>query len=153
DINLDLPDAAPGALAALGVKQPDQPPVPPEKATLPNTELPPAALEAFEAIVGGDHVRTDHEARVGHTRGWSTPDLLKLPRGDASDAPDAVVYPGSHDEVVALLKACSELRIAVVPFAGGTSVVGGLAADRGSFAGLITIDVGRLDEIGEIDGV
>ena len=40
------------------------------------------------------HVRSDAAVRVRHTRGWSTPDLLKLRSGDASDAPDAVVFPG-----------------------------------------------------------
>ena len=80
-----------------------------------------------------------------HTRGWSTPDLLRLRAGDASDAPDAVVLPGPHDEVVGVLAACTAHRVAVVPYAGGTSVVGGLVAARDGFAGVITVDLARLD--------
>jgi len=63
------------------------------------------------------------------------------------------VFPGNHDEVVAVLKACSEHRIAVIPFAGGTSVVGGLVATRQDFAGVITLDVGRLDAVGDVDEI
>jgi len=153
DIDLDLPAASPAALAALGVKAPERAPVPPDQATLPAAQLPPAALKALESVVGTEHVHTDAAARVAHTRGWSTPDLLKLRAGDASDAPDAVVFPGNHDEVVAVLKACSEHRIAVIPFAGGTSVVGGLVAARQDFSGLITLDVGRLDAVGDVDEI
>ena len=59
------------------------------------------------------------------------PTCCKLRAGDASDAPDAVVLPGTHDEVVARARAAArEHRVAVVPFAGGTSVVGGLVAAR-----------------------
>ena len=46
------------------------------------------------------------------------------------DAPDAVVAPADAAQVQAVLQACSEAGVAVVPFAGGTSVVGGLAPER-----------------------
>ncbi len=49
----------------------------------------------------------------------------------ASDAPDVVVRPADHDEVAALVAWCSEHRVALVPFGGGTSVVGGLVGAAG----------------------
>lgn len=49
--------------------------------------------------------------------------------GDVTDTPAAVVLPDGHDEVLAVLAACAEHRLALVPFGGGTSVVGGLAPD------------------------
>lgn len=153
DAQVELPAAAPAALSALGVRPPEHPPVPPEQATVPPSSLPAAARAALVAAVGADHVSQDHAARVAHTRGWSTPDLIRLRAGDASDAPDAVVYPGSHDETLAVLRACDEHRVAVVPFAGGTSVVGGLVAARDGFAAVIALDVRRLDEVGPVDGV
>ena len=48
-----------------------------------------------------------------------------------SGAPDAVAYPADADEVAALLRACAEHQVAVVPFGGGTSVVGGVEPLRG----------------------
>src|SRR6266508_937206 len=148
-----LPAAAVTALGHLGVKAPAGGPVDPSEITLTEPALPPAARSALELVVGADHLDGSAAARVGHTRGYSTPDLLRLRAGDATDAPDVVVSPGSHDEVVAVLKACTEHRIAVVPYAGGTSVVGGLAPVREGFAAVVTLDVRRLDRLTALDEV
>ena len=148
----ELPPAAEELLTALGATPPP-PAVDPAEAALPTSTLSPAALAALRAAVGDDHVHTDHDARVRHTGGFSTPDLLRLRAGDGSDAPDAVVYPGTHDEVVALLSACSEHAIAVVPFSGGTSVVGGLTARRDGFAGVVALDPRRMDALVGVDPV
>jgi alkyldihydroxyacetonephosphate synthase len=145
-----LPAAATETLAAFGVKAPAEEPVELAELTLPE---PAFDLAPVIEAVGAEQLRTDAATRIGHTRGWSTPDLLRLRAGDLTDAPDAVAYPGSHDEVVALLAACERLNVAVVPFAGGTSVVGGLAPDRSGFAGVVALDVKRLDAVLDIDTV
>lgn len=121
--------------------------------SLPEPSLGPEALQAIVSIVGDEHVLVDDESRIRHTRGKSTPDLLRLRAGDASDAPDAVVLPGSHDEVLSVLQACSESRVAVVPFGGGSSVVGGLTPVRSGFAGAIALDVRRLNRLVSLDEV
>lgn len=149
----ELPDAAAGALQALGVTTPERGPVKVDEIPLAQVALGEQAQSELESIVGAEHVTSEHAARVAHTRGWSTPDLLKIRAGDASDAPDAVVYPGSHDEVLAVLEVCSRLRVAVVPYSGGTSVVGGLAPARDWFAGVIALDMGRLDQLVNVDPV
>jgi len=118
---------------------------------LPDRTLPADFRSAIAVLIGADNVRTDHETRVRHTRGKSTPDLIRMRTGDGSEAPDAVVYPGSHQEVQALVELCAEHRIAVVPFGGGTSVVGGLAADGTGFNGVVALDVGRLDRLVDLD--
>ncbi len=105
------------------------------------------------ALVGPDQVSTDHDTRVLRTRGKSTPDLLRLRQGDGSDSPDAVVRPATHDEVQAVLDWCVERHVALVPFGGGTSVVGGLTARRDGFAGVISLDLGRLDRLVGVDQV
>ncbi len=87
-------------------------------------------LAELAAIVGAEHVLTDHETRLHRTRGKSTPDLLKLRGGDGSDSPDAVVRPGTHEEVAEVIAWCVGHHVALVPFGGGTSVVGGLVARR-----------------------
>jgi len=148
-----LPEAAAAALVHLGVKPPEHEPVAPERIALTPPALPAAARAALEAAVGAEQVDDSDAARIGHTRGWSTPDLLRLRAGEAADTPDGVVSPGSHDEVVAVLKACAEHRIAVVPYAGGTSVVGGLAPVREGFAAVVTLDVRRLDRLTALDEV
>ena len=95
----------------------------------------------------------DDAVRRQRTRGKSTPDLLRQRAGDLSDAPDVVVRPAGHDDVQAVLGYAQEHRIVVVPFGGGTAVTGGLAPDRDGFAGVISLDLGRMRSLLALDPV
>ena len=53
-----------------------------------------------------------------------------------------MLFPGSADQVGAVLAACAE-RVAVVPFGGGTSVVGGVEPLRDGFAAVVSLDLRR----------
>ncbi|WP_082801375.1 FAD-binding oxidoreductase [Herbidospora cretacea] len=136
---------------SLGVVPPAGEPAGFGDVRLPATELSPFVLDSLRSIVGAEQVRTDADARIRHTRGKSTPDLLKMRMGDGSDAPDAVVLPASHHEIAGLLSVCTAERVAVVPFGGGTSVVGGVVADRAGFAGVVALDLRRLDRLVSVD--
>ena len=118
---------------------------------LPVSRLPSGVRARLEGALGAGNVRDDPEARILHTRGKSTPDLLRIRAGDAADAPDAVLTPTSHDEVLDVLGICSEDRVAVVPFGGGTSVVGGLAAERAGFEGTVALDLARMNRLLGVD--
>ena len=97
-------------------------------------------------------MHTDHETRVRHTRGKSTPDLLRMRAGDGSDAPDVGrAAPPTTTRSPRSSRWCSEHRVALVPFGGGTSVVGGLAARRDGFAGVVSLDLRRLDRLVSVD--
>ena len=118
---------------------------------VPPSALAPALLEPLRTALGAEHVLTDDATRRLRTRGKSTPDLLRARAGDLSDAPDAVVRPGSHDDVAAVLAWAVEHHVAVVPFGGGTSVTGGLAARRDGFAGLVSLDLVRMKRLVSVD--
>jgi alkyldihydroxyacetonephosphate synthase len=137
----------------LGVRPVDADPVELADITVRPSRLAPDALAALESAVnsGAAGLRTDDESRIRHTRGKSTPDLIRIRTGDVADAPDAVVLPESHDEVLAVLRACARHGVAVVPFGGGTSVVGGLSpCGTGAF---IALDLRRLDRLVALDPV
>ncbi|MEU1983890.1 FAD-binding oxidoreductase [Nocardia sp. NPDC019395] len=104
-------------------------------------------------LVGADHVSTEHAARLRHAGGKSTLDLLRRREARPQDAPDAVIYPAGHAQVAAVLAYCSEQGIAVVPFGGGTSVVGGLDPVRGQFDTVIALDLRRLDAMLDCDPI
>jgi alkyldihydroxyacetonephosphate synthase len=136
----------------LGVEE-----APPARVELEAIELPASRLDAgardrIAAIVGAENVRDDQLARVAHAAGRSYPDLVRLRSGQVT-GPDAVVYPSSHDEVRALLELCSNAGIAVVPFGGGTSVVGGVEPDAGPFAAVVAVDLARMSGVVEVDEV
>lgn len=113
--------------------------------------LPEDLRAGLAQIVGAEHVLTDYETRLHRTRGKSTPDLLKLRAGDGSDSPDAVVRPATHEEVAAVIEWCVAHHVALVPFGGGTSVVGGLVARREGYAGVVSLDMVRFDKLLAVD--
>ncbi|MCQ4079545.1 FAD-binding protein [Streptomyces sp. RB6PN25] len=148
-----LPEPVVGLLRdLLGVKPCAAAPVGLDSVAVAPSRLDAAAHDELAVAVGGaQYVRSDAESRIRHTRGKSTPDLLRIRGGEVGDAPDAVVLPGSHDEVLAVLRVCTGNGIAVVPFGGGTSVVGGLAPrPHGPF---VALDLRRLDRLVELDDV
>jgi len=118
---------------------------------LPDIRLPAPVAERLTAVVGPEHASSSPDARVRHAFGKSTIDLLRVRGGNAASAPDLVLSPASHDEVLKLLRICSDERVAVVPYGGGTSVVGGLEPDARGFAGLVALDVRRLNALVELD--
>ncbi len=131
----------------------ERPAVAREEVRLPEVGLDEEQLTALRGVVGDEHVHTTDEWRVARTRGKSTPDLLKMRAGDGSDAPDAVVRPRDHGDVAAVVTWCADNGVALVPFGGGTSVVGGLAARRDGYAGVIALDLRRMTRLLAVDAV
>jgi alkyldihydroxyacetonephosphate synthase len=124
-----------------------------EPVVVPPSRLDGALLDDLRARLGAEHVLTDDATRRLRTRGKSTFDLLRARAGDLSDAPDAVVRPGGHDDVEAVLAWAVEHHVAVVPFGGGTAVTGGLAARREGFAGVVSLDLVRMKRLLAVDPV
>ncbi|MFE1234469.1 FAD-binding oxidoreductase [Streptomyces sp. NPDC058745] len=148
-----LPDAVTGLLRdLLGVTPREDGPSVLDEIDVPAPALTDKARDALRAALGAqDALREDAESRIRHTRGKSTPDLLRIRAGEVDDIPAAVVLPDSHDEVLAVLRACAAHGLSAVPFGGGTSVVGGLAPD--TERPFVALDLRRLDALLAIDEV
>ena len=86
-----------------------------------------------------------------HAAGRSYPDLVRLRSGEGLNVPDAVLAPGSADQVKAVLDVAARERVAVVPFGGGTSVVGGVEPIGEGFAGVVSLDLRGLDRLVDVD--
>ena len=115
--------------------------------------LSPSDREGLAAIVGADNVLVEDRDRLLRAGGKSTLDLLRRRDFGVQDGPDAVLVPGNDDEVAAVLRFCADHSIAVVPFGGGTSVVGGLDPLRGDFKAVVSVDLRRFDELHSLDDV
>ncbi|NUK13364.1 FAD-binding oxidoreductase, partial [Streptomyces lunaelactis] len=148
-----LPDSVIGLLRdLLGVTPRENEPAQLDGIAVPQSPLADDTLRALAECLGdGAYVRTDAESRIRHTRGKSTPDLLRIRAGEVDDIPAAVLLPGSHDEVLAVLRVCAEHGVAAVPFGGGTSVVGGLAPELKRC--FVALDLRRLDGLLALDEV
>jgi alkyldihydroxyacetonephosphate synthase len=127
------------------------PPAPIEQARLQPSDLPPETRTRLEEALGAAAVLVDDPARAIHAGGQSYADLVRRRSGDAGDAPDAVLLPVDAAAVAAVLRICTEDRVAVVPWGGGTSVVGGLASLRGEHRAVVALDLGRLDALLDVD--
>jgi alkyldihydroxyacetonephosphate synthase len=113
----------------------------------PAEPLPPALVDA----VGAESVFDGIEDRVRHATGRGYADLARLRSGHLETAPDAVLLPADAAAVRRVLDACAAEGVAVVPFGGGTSVVGGIEPLRGTHGRLVSLDLARLRGV-EVDG-
>src|SRR5579885_487415 len=92
--------------------------------------------------------------RAGHTYGKSFRDVVRAYRRDFRQPPDLVMFPRDEADVAAVLEWATGARVAVVPYGGGSSVVGGVEPPRDDrFAGVVSLDLGRLDRVLEVDTV
>jgi alkyldihydroxyacetonephosphate synthase len=126
---------------------------PSPRAELDDFELPsPEPLpQALVDAVGEENVFAGTEDRVRHATGCGYADLARLRSGRLDAAPDAVLLPADAETVRRVLDACAAGGVAVVPFGGGTSVVGGIEPLRGTHGRLVSLDLTRLRDV-EVDG-
>jgi len=140
--------SAPALSAQLGIAIEDvQEPV-----ALASVQLPAPRVGVPASLAQISH--TDPHARASHALGKSYMDVVRGFRGVFEHAPDFVVRPRHEAEVEAVLEWCSGARVAAIPYGGGTSVVGGVSPDvGGAYNGAISIDMGALDQVLEVDEV
>ncbi len=151
------PEREAALLRALGRRLGCEPqraaePVELEALEIPLPGLDEAVLAKLRAACGDDGVRTSRLERVSHATGRSLPDLLRLRAGRLDALPEAVVHPPDEGAVAAVLRVAADAGLAVVPFGGGTSVVGGVAPLRGEGQrGVLCLDTTRLDALVRVD--
>ena len=139
-----LPDDECVAIASMLPGLPGRPRAVPRLADL---MLPPSRLRPPSALP----VTTDEAARAAHTYGKAYRDVVRALSGDLRGAPDAVAFPAAEDDVVRLLDWAGSAGVVVVPFGGGSSVVGGVEY-RGDLPWL-SMDLTALDRVLEVDAV
>ena len=129
-----------------------RPPVSLEEIELRPTRLDDRMLTWLRKLLGDEAIFTDRRTRVEHAYGKSYCDLIRLRAGYIPHPPDAVVYPTNEDEIAALLAWAADQDIAIIPFGGGSSVLGGVEPppeDRRC----ITLDLAKLDRVLSVDPV
>ena len=118
------------------------PPPPPDRVS---ARLPRALAELSDA---------DPLDRGRHSLGRSYRDVVRGMRGQLDHVVDAVLRPTSEDDVRAVLDWCGDAGVAVIPYGGGTSVVGGVEpVVDGSWTGVVSLDLERLAGVIEVDAV
>jgi alkyldihydroxyacetonephosphate synthase len=137
--------AAPGLVEHLGMGSVDvEAPVPLEAVALPAPRIdPPPALARI--------CSTDRHDRLSHAQGKSYTDVVRGFRGRFDHPPDVVARPRSEEDVEGVLAWAAGAGAKVIPYGGGTSVVGGVQARFAEPA--VSLDLGALDRVLEVDEV
>lgn len=129
-VGFTIEDHAPPAVADLDLREPRVAP--------PDTLAPICSTDPWE--------------RAAHTHGKAYRDVVRNLLGRLDEPPDVVARPRGEADVVALLDWCHDAGVAVIPYGGGSSVVGGIEPRLGdSHPGALTIDLTGLDRVEQVE--
>jgi alkyldihydroxyacetonephosphate synthase len=150
----DKPKFAPFVMDVIGVDVTKPAPRVAELSSfdIPTTQLSADLRAALVDAIGEAYVVEDDEYRVIHAFGRGVRDLVRVRRGQFGRLPDAVVYPGDEDDVVAIVNAAVKHDAVVIPYGGGSNIVGALEAVPTETRQVLSIDMGRMNKVLEIDG-
>lgn len=96
-------------------------------------------------------VSTSPVERLRHSAGQSFPDWVALRSGTVPAYPDGVAYPLTGEDVREILDYAGSTGAQVIPYGGGTSVVGHLSVPAGDQP-VLTVDMGRMNGLVHLDG-
>ncbi|WP_027359136.1 FAD-binding oxidoreductase [Desulforegula conservatrix] len=106
-------------------------------------------LKSFISILGKENVETDDFSRVKFSSGKTVEEALELRDGCPVDVSDAVLHPRTKEDVQKVITYCSEHKIPVYVFGGGSSVNLGLRPSRGGITLVMSTHMKRLIELNE----
>ena len=135
----------------IDLSQPGTPPPSFSDLEISASRLPEDLGAQLRAAVGDHQVSTDDMDRVVHTYGKGLRDLVKVRAGDLPRLPDAVVYPANEDQVRAVVDAVVAADAVLIPFGGGSNISGSLTPQADEQRPVISLDLGRLNRLLEID--
>lgn len=110
-------------------------------------------LGELRAIVGDHNVHLDDLDRVVHTYGKGLRDLVRIRRGEIPRVPDAVVYPANEGQVQQIVDIAFKQDLVLIPFGGGSNISGSLTPRADERRVILSLDLGRLNRVLEIDVV
>lgn len=150
----ELPDLLPwtrGILAAdlrADDTHPSQypPPLPPPRDTT-------AFRQRLGELLPAEALVTDDATRLRHGHGHTIAEVYAIHYGRLARVPDLVVYPGTEDEVAALVDAAVEHDVVLVPYGGGTNVSEALMCPPDEDRPIVSVDMARMRRIRWIDPV
>jgi alkyldihydroxyacetonephosphate synthase len=122
-----------------------------EELPIPTPMINGQLLAELRDAVGSDNAVQDDLDRIVHTYGKSATDLLRIRAGDIPRVPDVVVYPGNEAEVQLIVDYAVAADAVIIPYGGGTSFSGSLRAPEGETRPVISLDLGRMNQLIDID--
>lgn len=116
-------------------------------AALPPPRAPVLEAKGALAEAAGGRLSFSDLDRLSYARDLWPLALLWIRQGRVPPPPDAVVWPGTEEQVAALVRVARQKRLGLIPFGAGSGVCGGTWAIHGG----VTVDMKRFDAIGPVD--
>jgi alkyldihydroxyacetonephosphate synthase len=135
----------------LDVNTPPTAPVSIDDLPIPAPMISDQLLAELTDAVGAENAVQDDLDRIVHTYGKSARDLLRIRAGDIPRVPDVVVYPGDEVEVQLIVDRAVAADAVIIPYGGGSNISGSLHAPEGETRPVISVDLGRLNQVIDID--
>jgi alkyldihydroxyacetonephosphate synthase len=108
-------------------------------------------LAELTEVVGAENVAQDDLDRIVHTYGKALRDLLRIRAGDIPRVPDVVIYPGNEAEVRLIVDRAVAADAVIIPYGGGSNISGSLHAPDDETRPVISLDLGRMNQVIDID--
>ncbi len=131
----------------------ETPPIPWEDIALRPCRMDDPVLHSLRRLVGDKAVRTDQRCRIEHAYGKSYRDLIRIRAGYVPHPPDVVVYPTNQREIAAVVAWAADRDIIIIPFGGGSSVLGSVEPPADDDRPVLTLDLASLDRVLSIDPI
>jgi alkyldihydroxyacetonephosphate synthase len=128
-----------------------RPPVVRDRLVVPRPVVNAAFCEALAQDFAAARYTSDDDVRLYHCFGKSYPDLLAARAGALPRATDMVVFPTSHDEVERLVALAHEHDVCLIPFGGGTNIVGGIDPLASETRMIVTLDMRDMNRLVSVD--
>lgn len=149
----DKPAFAPfvRSVIELDVDVPPMKPMDFSELPIPEPRIGAQLLAELTEAVGADQVTTDGLERIVHTYGKGLRDLVRLRSADIPRLPDVVVYPADEAQVQLVVDRAVAADAVLIPFGGGSNIAGSLEAPAEETRPVISLDLGRLNQVLDID--
>jgi alkyldihydroxyacetonephosphate synthase len=108
-------------------------------------------LSELRQVLAADQITLDPLERLLHSYGKSFPDLFRVRNGIVRMSPDAVLFPDSHEQVEALVDLANRRNFCLIPFGGGTNIVGGINPEANEARPILTLNLRNMSRLISID--
>ena len=122
-------------------------PIDRNKITLPEPKINQDFVKSLSALLFPDQITTDEDERIVHTYGKSFPDIFKARRGLFKPPPDMIVLPHNHDEVVKIIQLANQNDVVVIPFGGGSNIIGCVEPADSLNRMIVSLDLRRMNRL------
>ncbi|MBV8145256.1 MAG: FAD-binding oxidoreductase [Gammaproteobacteria bacterium] len=149
----DKPRLWPWIASKLGVAStsPTAPPVDLASIRIPASLASTELFAELGRILRPEQIGREPLERLLHSYGKSFPDLFQVRSGILRRAPDAVLLPDSHEQVEALVALASRRGFCLIPFGGGTNIVGAINPLADEARPVLTLSLRMMNRLVAVD--